>query len=136
MADASDAYARSLGEHGLEDVQPLYRALLRKLKSQDTSAYEQAVARYRADVETVEATSDTDPVAVWLAYGCWLAETIEPGAVKAIAGNGRAEATTGLPPLGRMLIHLPEATNRRGFVLAMPSKATPAQRETAALLCE
>jgi hypothetical protein len=136
MADASDAYARSLEEHGLEDVQPLYRTLLRKLKSQDASAYEQAVARYRADVETVEATSDTDPVAVWLAYGCWLAKTIEPGSLTAIAGNGRAEATTELPPLGRMLIHLPEATNRRGFVLAMPTKATPAQRETAALLCE
>ena len=136
MADASDAYARALEEHELEDVQPLYRALLRKLKSQDAATYEEAVARYRDDVEAVEATSDTDPVAVWLAYGCWLAETIEPGSLTAIADNGRAEPTTEVPPPGRMLIHLPEATNRRGFVLAMPSEPTPAQRETAALLCE
>jgi hypothetical protein len=136
MADVSDAYARSLEKHGLEDVQPLYRALLRKLKSLDAAAYEEAVARYREDVEATETTSDTDPAAVWLAYGCWLAGRIEPGSLTTIADNGRAEATTEPPPLGPMLIHLPEATNRRGFVLAMPSKATPAQRETAALLCE
>jgi hypothetical protein len=136
MADVNDAYARSLEEHGLEDVQPLYRVLLRKLKSQDASAYEQAVARYREDVEAVGATSGVDPVAMWLAYGCWLAEIIEPGSLMTIGDNGRAEATTEAPAPGHMLIHLPEATNRRGFVLAMPSDATPAQRETAALLCE
>lgn len=132
----SDAYARSLEEHGLEDVQPLYRGLLRKLKSLDAAAYDEAVARYREDVEAAETTSDTDPLEVWLAYGCWLAERIEPGSLMTIADNGRAEAATDPPPLGPMLIYLPEAANRRGFVLAMPSKATPAQRETAALLCE
>jgi hypothetical protein len=136
MTDVTEAYARSLEDHGLEDVQPLYRVLLRKLKSQDATTYEEAVARYRDDVEAVEATSGADPVALWLAYGCWLAETMEPGSLMTIGDNGRAEAATEAPPPGPMLIHLPEATNRRGFLLAMPKKATPAQRETAALLCE
>jgi hypothetical protein len=136
MADVSDAYARALENHGLDDVQPLYRALLRKLKSLDAAAYEEAVARYREDVEAAETTSDVDPLEVWLAYGCWLAEKIETGSLMTIADNGRAEAATETPQPGPMLIHLPEAMNRRGFVLAMPSNATPAQRETAALLCE
>lgn len=136
MAEEGDAYTRSLEAHGLEDVQPLYRTLLRKLRSIDATAYEEAVARYHDDVETVDAAPDGDPVAVWLAYGCWLAQRIETGSLMTVADNGRAEAATRPPPPGPLLIHLPEATNRRGFVLAMPSKATPAQRETASLLCE
>jgi hypothetical protein len=35
-----------------------------------------------------------------------------------------------------MLIHLPDDARRRGFVLAMPTDPSPAQKETAALLCE
>ncbi len=131
----SDAYSRSLGEHGLEDLQPRYRQLLLRLKSQDAATYEEAVARYHEEVEGAGETGG-DPVAAWLAYGCWLAAKLEPGSLVSIAENGRAEpASSGAVP-GPMLIHLPEAANRRGFVIAMPAEATEAQRETAALLCE
>ncbi len=131
----SEAYTRSLKQHGLEDLQPRYRQLLLRLKSQHPATYDEAVARYH---EEVEGAGDTggDPVAAWLAYGCWLAAKLEPGSLVSIAESGRAEPASGGALPGPMLIHLPEAANRRGFVVAMPANATEAQRETAALLCE
>lgn len=132
----SDAYTRSLDEHGLEDVQGLYRQLLRRLRSHDPAAYDEAVTRYHEDVESAIEGSDADPVEVWVRYGVWLAPRLAPGSLMTIAENGRADPAPDPPPLGTMLIHLPEDTRTRGFVIAMPAAATPAQRETAALLCE
>lgn len=132
----SDAYERALAEHGLADLQPLYRRLLVKLKSADAATYETAVARYRDEVETAVERGEGDPVAVWLEYGTWLAPRLAPGTLLLIAENGRAEPAPSPPPAGRMLIHLPKDRKERGFVLAMPAEASPAQKETAALLCE
>lgn len=132
----SDAYGRALAEHGLADLQPLYRRLLRRLKGADAAAYEEAVARYRDEVETAVERGEEDPVEVWLAYGAWLAPRLAPGRVLRILENGRAEPASFPPPVGAMLIHLPKDRKQRGFVLAMPAEASPAQQETAALLCE
>ena len=132
----SDAYTRSLEAYGLEDVRPLYRRLLRRLSSHDPPAYDEAVARYHDEVESAAEDPDADPVAVWSAYGTGLAPRLAPGSRMASGREGRADPADDLPPLGTMLIHLPEDSRQRGFVLAMPSNATPAQRETAALLCE
>ena len=35
-----------------------------------------------------------------------------------------------------MLIHLPDAANRKGFLIAMPADPSEAQQATADLLCE
>lgn len=131
----SETYERALEEHGLIDVQPHYRKLLLRLKAQDAARYDAAVARYRADVEE-KAPGSPEPLAVWLAYGAWLAGQIEPGILMSISETGLAAPAADPPPMGPMLIHLPEARNRRGFVVAMPSSPSAAQRETAALLCE
>lgn len=128
----SDAYRTALERHGLEDVQPLYRKLLVALKSRDAAAYEEAVDRYKSDVENAGA----EPLAAWVSYGAWLASRLGAGDLLAIDENGRARGAGVPPPLGEMLIHLPDERNRRGFVVTMPSDASPAQRETAALLCE
>jgi hypothetical protein len=74
-------------------------------------------------------------VAVWVTYGAWLAPRLAPGETLAVDGNGRAVASGTPPPLGPMLMHLPEDTKVRGFVLAMPANPSSAQTETAALLC-
>lgn len=132
----SEAYERALAEHGLADLQPLYRRLLRKLKAADETAYEEAVARYRDEVEAAVENAERDPVEVWLAYGAWLAPRLAPGTLFRIAENGRAEPAPSPLPAGSMLIHLPKDRKQRGFVLAMPAEATSAQKETAALLCE
>ncbi len=131
----SDAYREGLEARGLEDVQPLYRQLLRRLRSQDPAVYEEAVSRYHEEIEPAAAASD-DPVAAWIDYGIWLARRIAPGRTLCVDPGGRAEPADPPPPPGCMLIHLPEDTRSRGFLLAMPAAATPAQRETAALLCD
>jgi len=129
-----DAYAEALAKHGIQDVRPLYRQLLVRLKSQDPAAYEEAVARYRNEVETaVEAAED--PVALWVGYGAWLAPLLTPGSLRAVDANGLATTTEAPPPLGPMLMHLPDDPKLRGLILAMPAEPSAAQKETAALLC-
>ncbi|MDH3732879.1 MAG: hypothetical protein OEU54_05060 [Gemmatimonadota bacterium] len=130
----SDAYAEALARHGLEDVQPLYRQLLLRLKNHDAAAYEEAVGRYLRDVESAVDSAE-DPVAVWVAYGVWLAPRLAAGTLKAVDANGLAIDAESPPPLGPLLMHLPADPKTRGLVLAMPAEASPAQKETAALLC-
>ncbi|MGH7541509.1 MAG: hypothetical protein ACRELC_10960 [Gemmatimonadota bacterium] len=132
-----DAYARSLEAHGLQDVQPLYRALLKRLKAHDAAAYEAAVARYKERVEPAVEGEDpeADPVEVWLAYGRWMAERLSPGAVHSVAPNGRADPLRGNPPPGSLLLHLPDDRKERAILLAMPADPSGPQKETADLLC-
>lgn len=130
----SDSYAQGLARHGLDDVQPLYRQLLLRLKSHDAAAYEEAVARYRERVESAVDDAD-DPVAIWVEYGTWLAPRLMPGKVKAIDEEGRATDAGSPAPLGPLLVHLPDDQKSSALLLAMPSSPSPAQRETAALLC-
>ncbi|WP_420633868.1 hypothetical protein [Candidatus Palauibacter sp.] len=127
-------YDQALAAHGLEDVQPRYRLLLLKLKAVDGPGYERAVAKYRSEVEGV--AGGPDAMAAWLSYGAWLASKIEPGGIVTISREGLA--TPAPDPLlpGPMLIHLPDALNRRGFVIALPVDPSDAQRTTADLLCE
>lgn len=131
----SDAYARSLEEHGLRDVQPLYRTLLKRLKSRDAAAYDEAVARYKERVEAAVDDPGSDPVDVWLAYGRWLAERLCPGERVAVDATGRADPVHDGPPTGALLLHLPEDRKERAICLAMPAEPTDPQRETADLLC-
>lgn len=131
---SSDAYGEALAKHGLQDVQPLYRQLLLRLKAQDSTAYDEAVARYKDDVEA-SVKDAGDPVAVWVEYGVWLAPKLMPGTLMAVNENGLASPADAPPPLGPMLMHLPDDQKVRGLVLAMPADPSPAQKETAALLC-
>jgi len=128
------AYAEALARHGLADVQPLYRQLLLRLKAQDAAAYEKAVAHYKVEVESAVEEAE-DPVAVWVAYGVWLAPRLAPGSLRAVNVDGLATPAESPPPLGPMLMHLPEDPKVRALVLAMPAEPSPAQQETAALLC-
>ena len=136
MADDGmrEAYTQALAEHGMEDVQPLYRQLLLRLKARDEGAYERAVARYRSDVEG--AAGGGEVLAAWLSYGAWLASSLEPGGLFTISEDGLAARTPDPLPSGSMLVHLPDAANRKGFVIAMPAAPSEAQRATADLLCE
>ncbi|WP_419939752.1 hypothetical protein [Candidatus Palauibacter sp.] len=130
----TESYTQALAEHGIDDVQPLYRQLLLRLKARDGGAYERAVARYRSDVEGV--TGGGEALAAWLSYGAWLASSLEPGGLFTISEAGLAAGAPDPFAPGAMLIHLPAAANRKGFVIAMPAAPSEAQRATADLLCE
>ena len=129
-----DGYAEALARYQLADVQPFCRRMLLRLKERDRAAYEEAVSRYREQVEQ-EAAEAEEPLAVWIDYGAWLAARVSPGSLKVIDANGKASDAGDPPPLGPMLMHLPDDAKSRALVLAMPSAPSVAQEETASLLC-
>ena len=130
-----EPYARALERHGLEDVQPLYRSLLRRLKSVDPRQYERAVARYEEIVAPVLEGGE-DPLGVWIDYGVWLAERLREGRVVAVDPTGLAESVEGSPPLGPLLLYLPDEARAPATPLALPAQPSDPQRVTLELLCD
>lgn len=129
---ADDRLAAALADRDLEDPRPLYRDLLRELRSEDPGAYEEAVERYEREVAAAEGD---DPVAAWFGYGRWLASRLAPGRAVAVDRSGRSrESDAGAPPPACLLLHLPESTSRRAITLAVPSHPTEHQEETRELL--
>lgn len=133
--EAARRYREALARHGLQDVQPLYRRLLVRLKSADAGAYEAAVFRYEREVLPGVAEGEGDPLTPWLEYGIWLAGRLQPGQAMAVDGTGRARPVTGEPPLGPLLLHLPEERRVPAIPLAIPEEPSDPQRATLELLC-
>lgn len=132
---SGDAYEAALDRLGLRDVRPLYRALLKRLKTEDPDAYADAVRRFEEEVRpALEASGD--PLGEWLAYGRWLAERLAPGRDVAVDPTGRSrELGDALPPEGALLLHLPDGTRRRALELGLPAEPTEFQQEARELLC-
>lgn len=127
-------YRAALERHGLRDVQPLYRELLLRLKAADPDLYRRAVTRYEEEV-VPRLEGEEEPLAVWVGYGAWLAARLQAGRVVAIDESGRAETVDGDPPLGPLLLHLPDERDVPATVLALPADPSPPQRTTVELLC-
>ena len=131
---ADEEYRAALSRHAMRDVQPIYRQFLRRLKARDTVLYEEAVERYQSDImESAEGGSDL--LHRWIDYGVWLAGRISPGQLIAVDREGRAEKPSARPPLGPLLLHLPEASGERGIPIAVPAEPSAAQEATQQLLC-
>lgn len=128
----SDPYGQALVKHGLEDVQPRYREFLLELKARDLTAYEGAVARYKTHVEKSDPNSVLN---AWIDYGAWLAAELAPGELVTIDRKGRSRPVEGEHPLEALLIQVPHDKRQRALLVALPTKASPAQQETVALLC-
>ena len=130
----SETYRTALADHAISDVQPVYRQFLRRLKASDVGLYEKAVARYQSDVIGGEEV-DADPLLRWVRYGTWLARQITPGRLVAVDREGRANETDGPPPLGPLLLHLPEGKGEPAIAVAVPADPSEAQEATRKLLC-
>jgi hypothetical protein len=130
---AAEAYEAARSRHGMADVRPIYRQFLKLLKTRDSELYEAAVDRYETDV--LGAGETADPLQAWIRYGAWLAGSLSPGRLVAIDSSGRAEKAAGLPPIGPLLLHLPEGTGERGLRVAVPEKPSAAQAAAQKLLC-
>lgn len=132
---SGDAYRAALERLEIQDVRPLYRALLKRLKTEDPDAYADAVRHFEDEVKPAVEASD-DPLGEWLEYGRWLADRLAPGRDVAVDPTGRSEELgSGPPPEGSLLLHLPESTRRRALELALPAEPTEFQREARELLC-
>ncbi len=135
MGSADERYRASLSAHGVRDVQPGYRALLLRLKVQGPDVYQAGVARYKEEVEPLVEAGEADPLRAGLQYGTWLARRWQAGSVVAVDSSGLCEPADEDPPLGSLLIHLPEDQRESGVILAEPATPTEPQQATAALLC-
>lgn len=132
---ADGRYRESLRAHGVRDVQPGFRALLLRLKAKGADAYEAGVTRYKEEVQPLVEAGEADPLRAWLQYGMWLAGRWQPGSLIAVDSSGLSHPADEEPPLGPLLIHLPEDQREPGVVLAEPETPTEPQQVTASLLC-
>lgn len=135
--EAEARYEAALEETGLEDLRPLYRDLLRRMRDEAPTSYEEAVRRYREEVAPA-AASEARPLPAWLRYGAWMARQIAPGRLVSVDRTGRATELDARPeqvPAGALVLHLPEERNVRALPLAVPASPSDAQQETQDLLC-
>ncbi|MEJ2483000.1 MAG: hypothetical protein P8049_07770 [Gemmatimonadota bacterium] len=126
--------ADALERAGLDDPRPALRDLLRELRAGDPDAFVEATRRYEETLVPEIASDDHDPLAAWLAYGCWLADRLCPGEAVEIDATGRATPAREAPLEGRLYLHLPSDPKRRALVLFAPREPSLPQRETIALL--
>lgn len=133
--DADARYRLALERRRLQDVQPLYRKLLLRLKSSDPDLYERAVSRYEEEVLPALRREGEDPLRLWIGYGAWLAARLRPGRLVAVDESGLAETVEGDPPLGPLLLHLPDERGAPATPLALPADPSPPQSATLELLC-
>jgi hypothetical protein len=135
--EAEARYVDALEERGLEDLRPLYRDLLRRMRDEAPTSYDEAVRRYREEVAPA-AASEARPLRVWLRYGAWMARQIAPGRLVSVDRTGRATDLDAQPeevPAGALVLHLPEERSVRALPLAVPASPSAAQQETQDLLC-
>lgn len=134
--EAEARYEAALEDRGLEDLRPLHRDLLRRLRDEAPTSYEEAVRRYREDV--APAAPEAPPLLAWLRYGAWMARQIAPGRLVSVDRTGRATDLDAQPeevPAGALVLHLPEERSVRALPLAVPASPSAAQQETQDLLC-
>lgn len=154
---AEERYLEALERHGLEDLRPACRAMLRELKDGDERSYHQGVRRYEEELQPAVAGGDgegseADPVVAWIRYGAWLADRLRPGRAMAVDSDGRAKPledletegseTTGTAdsddggddppsfPTRHLVLHLPEEWSDGGRIIAVPAEPTEYQEAT------
>lgn len=139
MSDTEAAADRRLEEalsrHRVQDVRPLYRQMLRRLRSVDEGAYESAVERYREELLPALVEEGEDPLALWVRYGAGLAARLAPGHIVAVDRTGKAERPREIPVSEALLLYLPEEARQPVWALVEPREPTPPQRATRDLLC-
>ena len=132
---AAERYEAALARHGIRDVQPVYRAILRRLKATDIRLYEEAVERYDSEVRAAVEEGPENPLLIWVRYGSWLANHVSPGQLVVVDASGRAESSEDAPPLGPLLLHLPDGKGERAVTIAGPVDPSAAQEAARELLC-
>lgn len=115
---------------GARDPREFYRARLKELKLEDPAAYDRAVDHFREVLVPSIARDGADPLLAWTEYGRTLAELSAPGRTMAIDPTGKAEPWEPAPPGDRLVLHLPDARNRRALLVGLPPDLSTAQRAT------
>lgn len=123
-------------ERGLADPRPRYRRLLKRLAGEDRPAYRDAVRRFEEELVPAVAGGEADPAAAWTRYGLRVAGELVDGGAVAVDGSGRARAVEdpGRPPVGELLLWVPDDGGEPALVLSRPAELSDPQEATVELL--
>jgi hypothetical protein len=133
---ADQRFQQALEKTGARDPREFYRKRLRNLKAQNPEAFRRAVEYHDTRLVPSVAAEGSDPLREWLEYGRFLATLVAPGRTVQIDDSGRAREYAPPGPADHLVLHLPTDTRQPAMAVGIPSKLSPAQRATYALLVE
>ncbi|MEN8144682.1 MAG: hypothetical protein ABFS14_06980 [Gemmatimonadota bacterium] len=131
---ASRLMEEALASAAMSDPRPLYRELLRELKTGGGESFTEASQRYQSAVLPSIAVDGADPLSEWIGYGRWLAERCRSGKFVSVDATGRATDAPDVHPPSAVLLHIPAEAKLPAYLLASPARPSPAQRATLELL--
>ena len=115
-------------------MRPAYRAMLRQLKKQDATRFDEATRKYETELVPALIDGERDPIAAWAEYGAWLAGETLPGRLLRLDESGLATPSDPRPVPGHVLLYLPDETSRPAVPIVLPADPSPAQQAALELL--
>lgn len=134
--EADQRFSEALEATGARDPRTLYRDLFRDLKTQDETAYEEMVSRWKNEVIEPIGRGEVEPLEAWLRFGVGLASALHPGRTVVVDHEGRARSLDGVPGWQQLILHLPQDRGTRAIPISVPPDPTGAQSATVDLLVE
>ncbi len=127
---ADARFEAALAAAGARDPRDFYRSQLRELKQSNPQGYADAVAYYQSTLVTSIAEQDADPLRAWQSFGLRLAQWTAAGRPVAVDAAGRSHPFEPPGNTGDMILHLPDARNRRAVLVGLPPEPSAAQMAT------
>lgn len=120
----------ALEDSGGRDPRGFYRDWLRRLREQDRTLYDKAVAHYREILIPSIAKEGADPLAAWTEYGRTLAQLAAPGRTVRVDGSGLAQPYTAPSGPADLVLHIPDDRRGKALTVGLPKELSTAQRAT------
>ena len=137
LRNKADArFEAALAAAGARDPRDYYRSRLRELKRSNPRGYADAVAYYQSTLVPSIAERDADPLRAWREFGLRIAQLTAAGRTVAIDPAGRSRLFEPPGKADDMILHLPDARNRRALLVGLPPDPSPAQTATCNWLVE
>lgn len=127
---ADERLEEALAASGARDPREFYRDMLRQLKSESEPSYRKAVAYYDDVLVPDVASGRAEPLRAWRSYGRTLAELTAPGTTVDVDPSGMSRPHGQGDDATELVLHIPDARNRRAILVGLPVDLSPAQRAT------
>lgn len=128
--EAERRLEEALASSGARDPREFYRDMLRQLKADSVPNYHRAVEYYDAVLVAEIASGGKEPLRAWLGYGRTLAELMAPGLTVDVDRSGLSRPHDPDDCGDHLVLHIPEARNRRAILVGLPVELSGAQRAT------
>ena len=127
---ADARFEAALAATGARDPRDYYRLRLQELRQSNAEGYTDAVAYYQSTLVPSIAEEDADPLEAWQAFGLRIAHFTAPGRAVAVDQAGRSRPFEPPGSAEDMILHLPDARNRRALLVGLPPEPSSAQMAT------